>query len=92
MRSRGSNSDSSSETREWRFLKVEPKWNNLRDDTRFQDLLRRVGFAARAKTCRNKVTNGKGETADRILLLSFDNRRNKILRRTTLKPTSSHNV
>jgi predicted nucleic acid-binding protein len=26
------------------FLKVEPKWNNLRDDPRFQDVLRRVGF------------------------------------------------
>jgi tetratricopeptide (TPR) repeat protein len=26
------------------FLKVEQKWNNLRDDSRFQDLLRRVGF------------------------------------------------
>ena len=26
------------------FLKVEPKWNNLRDDPRFQELLRRVGF------------------------------------------------
>ena len=26
------------------FLKVEPKWNNLRDDPRFQDLVRRVGF------------------------------------------------
>jgi DNA-binding winged helix-turn-helix (wHTH) protein/Tfp pilus assembly protein PilF len=26
------------------FLLVEPKWNNLRDDQRFQDLLRRVGL------------------------------------------------
>ncbi|MDQ3750055.1 MAG: protein kinase [Acidobacteriota bacterium] len=26
------------------FLKSEPKWNNLRDDQRFQDLLRRVGL------------------------------------------------
>jgi len=26
------------------FLKVEPKWNNLRDDPHFQDLMRRVGF------------------------------------------------
>jgi hypothetical protein len=26
------------------FLKVEPKWNNLRDDPRLEDVLRRVGF------------------------------------------------
>ena len=26
------------------FLKVEPKWNNLRDDPRFKDLMQRVGF------------------------------------------------
>jgi tetratricopeptide (TPR) repeat protein len=26
------------------FLKVEPKWNNLRDDPRFQELIRKVGF------------------------------------------------
>lgn len=27
------------------FLKVEPKWNNLRDDAEFQDLMRRAGFS-----------------------------------------------
>ncbi|MDQ3821393.1 MAG: tetratricopeptide repeat protein, partial [Acidobacteriota bacterium] len=27
------------------FLKVEPKWNDLRDDPRFQYLMRRVGFS-----------------------------------------------
>ncbi|MCA1626767.1 MAG: hypothetical protein LC742_02220, partial [Acidobacteria bacterium] len=27
------------------FLKAEPKWNNLRDDPRFKDVLRRVGLA-----------------------------------------------
>jgi hypothetical protein len=26
------------------FLKIDPKGNNLRDDPRFQDLRRRVGF------------------------------------------------
>ena len=26
------------------LLKVEPKWNNLHDDPRYQDLVRRVGF------------------------------------------------
>jgi hypothetical protein len=26
------------------FLKAEPKWNNLRDDPRFQDLMQRVGL------------------------------------------------
>jgi hypothetical protein len=26
------------------FLKAEPKWNNLRDYPRFQDLVRRIGL------------------------------------------------
>jgi hypothetical protein len=26
------------------FLKIEPKWNNLRNEPRFQELMRRVGF------------------------------------------------
>ena len=26
------------------FLKVEPKWNNLRDEPRFQNLMRRMNF------------------------------------------------
>ncbi len=27
------------------FLKVEPKWNNLRNDSRFLDLMRRMGLS-----------------------------------------------
>jgi Flp pilus assembly protein TadD len=26
------------------FLKIEPKWNNLRNEPRFQEIMRRVGF------------------------------------------------
>jgi len=26
------------------FLKVEPKWNNLREDPKFQEIMKRAGF------------------------------------------------
>lgn len=38
------------------FLKVEPQWDNLRDEPRFQDLMRRVGFD---KTADIAKTNSK---------------------------------
>ena len=52
------------------FLKVEPKWNNLRSEPHFQDLMRRVGFSA--DTINGEVeTQTIAEKADTDLVMQF---------------------
>jgi tetratricopeptide (TPR) repeat protein len=47
------------------FLTVDPKWNNLRSESRFQDLMRRVGFSSsQIKRC---TKCGRVEPDDALL-------------------------